>query len=438
MKNYLKNSIIYQVFVRNYTKEGTFKALENHLDNIFKLDVDILYLLPINEIGLINRKGDLGSPYSIKDYLKINPELGDINDLKHLINEVHKRNKKIIIDIVFNHTSRDSFILNNHPEWMYHNENNEFSNKVGDWSDVFDLDTSNKELIKYLVDVIDYYSSLGIDGYRFDVASLISKDFYKELKLMLDKKYPDTILLAESTHSSFINYCRDNNFNSLSDNELISLGFDLLYNYNSIEPLQDYINNYSLTSLIEYKTLTYSEEVSNSKETLRIRGLENHDQIRICEYNKLNKYFYKTLLAFPSFLKGPLFIYNGLESKSDHKLDLFTKDLLSLEIDNNWYSYLNKIIQFKKNKSNLNLLTSIPLIDDSRSLIIKNTYLDKSISYGLFNFSNKDELEINLIKDKNNNYFIEDGIYIDYLSNKEIIIKDHKIKISEPLFLFKK
>lgn len=438
MKNYLKNSIIYQVFVRNYTKEGTFKALEKHLDDISKLKVDILYLLPINEIGIINRKGDLGSPYSIKDYYKINPELGDIDSFKHLINETHKRNMKIMIDIVFNHTSRDSWILNNHPEWMYHNDKGEFANKAGDWSDVYDLDTSNPELIKYLVDVIDYYSSLGIDGYRFDVASLISSKFYKELKLILDKKYPDTILLGESTHSSFIKYCRDNNFNSLSDEELYSLGFDLLYNYNSIEALQNYILNQDITSLIEYKVETNLENISNNKNALRIRGLENHDQIRIINYNKLNSSFFKTLLAFPAFLKGPLFIYNGLESKSNHKLDLFTKDLLSKEIDNDWYNYLLKIINFKKESSNLKLLTSTPLIDNKSSLIIKNIYEDKKESYGLFNFSSNDELEITFLKDNYNHYFIEDGTYIDYLSNKEILIKDHKILVKEPLFLFKK
>ena len=185
MKTYLKNSVIYQVYVRNFTKEGTFNALKQKLDYIKNLKVDILYLLPISPIGKEGRKGDLGSPYSISDYTKINPELGTLEDFKSLIEATHNHDMKIMIDIVFNHTSRDSYIAKNHPEWMYHNKEGKMANKVGDWSDVYDLDYSNPALIKYLVDVIQYYCSIGVDGFRFDVASLIPKEFYIDLKKML-------------------------------------------------------------------------------------------------------------------------------------------------------------------------------------------------------------------------------------------------------------
>ena len=439
MKNYLKNQVIYQVFTRNYTKEGTFKALINKLDYIKSLKTDILYLLPINPIGKINRKGDLGSPYSISNYLEINRELGTLDDFKELIKETHSRNMKLIIDIVFNHTSRDSWILKNHPEWMYKNSKGEFANKAGDWSDVYDLDTKNPELIKYLVGVIEFYSSLGVDGYRFDVASLISKDFFIELNKMLKEKYPDTILLAESTHIAFIKYCREKGFNSLSDEELYNIGFDLLYPYNSIEAFQTYCNAPSdITSLIEYKTELYVEETMSNKDALRIRCLENHDQKRICEYTKLNENFYYTLLAYPAFKKGPLFIYNGLESKSDHVLSLFTKDLLDLSIDESWKKYLERIIEYKKDPKNLDLLTSFPLIDDSKSLIIKNTFKDGSSSFGLFNVSTQNELEVEFKPNKFNEYFLDDGIYVDYLSHQEVKIKNHKVKISKPMYLTKK
>ena len=175
MKNELKSSIIYQVFTRNYTIEGTFNALTSKLDYIKDLGTDILYLLPINEIGKVGRKGSLGSPYSIKDYYKINPEYGTLEDFKDLISKTHEKGMKLMIDIVFNHTSRDSLIMNEHPEWMYHDKDGNFANKAGDWSDVYDLDYNNQDLIAYLVGVIEYYCSLGVDGFRFDVASLIYK-----------------------------------------------------------------------------------------------------------------------------------------------------------------------------------------------------------------------------------------------------------------------
>ena len=171
MKNFLKTSVIYQVYVRNFTQEGTFKALVKKLDYIKSLNVDIVYILPVSPIGKVNRKGELGSPYSISDYTKINPELGNLDDFKELIKETHARDMKLMVDMVFNHTSRDSWIKENHPEWMFHNKKGELSNKVEDWSDVYDLDYSHPELIKYMGEVIGYYSALGVDGCRFDVAS---------------------------------------------------------------------------------------------------------------------------------------------------------------------------------------------------------------------------------------------------------------------------
>ena len=118
-KNNLKyrNQIIYQVFPRNFSKEGTFSEIIKKLSDIKKLGTDILYLMPINEIGVICRKGVLGSPYSIKDYYEINKEYGDLEDLKRLISATHDQKMKIIIDIVFNHTSRDS-VLTKKTSWM--------------------------------------------------------------------------------------------------------------------------------------------------------------------------------------------------------------------------------------------------------------------------------------------------------------------------------
>ena len=100
MKNFLKTSVIYQVYVRNFTQEGTFKALVKKLDYIKSLNVDIVYVLPVSPIGKVSRKGELGSPYSISDYTKINPELGNLDDFKELIKETHARDMKLMVDMV--------------------------------------------------------------------------------------------------------------------------------------------------------------------------------------------------------------------------------------------------------------------------------------------------------------------------------------------------
>ena len=432
MKNELKTNIIYQVFTRNYTLEGTFNALTSKLDYIKDLGTDILYLLPINEIGKVGRKGSLGSPYSIKDYYKINPEYGTLEDFKDLIAKTHEKGMKLMIDIVFNHTSRDSLIMNEHPEWMYHDKNGNFSNKVGDWSDVYDLDFNNQDLIDYLVKVIEYYCSLGVDGFRFDVASLIHKAFFIKLKEMLNEKYPDTILLAESIDASFTNYVRSLGFNALSDAELYEVGFDLLYTYNTMEELRKYLTTKEFRYLDMYKVLLNYEESYNPVTNLRIRGLENHDQKRIIEYTK-NKILLKNLAAFPVFMKGPMFIYNGLETKADHHLDLFEKDQLDLSIDIERFNFIKKLIEFKKDKLNLNLLLSEVLTSKGRNLGIVNHYKDGSTSYGLFNLSSSLSNNGVIIKDEK----LIDGAYVDYFTDKIVLIKNHSVKIKEPMYLFK-
>mgnify|MGYP003298681654 CR=1 FL=1 len=149
----IMKDIIYQIFVRNYSKEGTIKAVTEDLDRLFDLGVNILYLMPIHEIGVLNRKGTYGSPYSIKDYFSISKDLGTLDDFKELILRAHTLNMKVIMDMVFNHTSRDNPLLKKHPEYYYYKDEKP-ANKIGDWSDVIDLETSREDTQKYLLSVI--------------------------------------------------------------------------------------------------------------------------------------------------------------------------------------------------------------------------------------------------------------------------------------------
>ena len=176
------DKVIYQVFVRNHTEEGTLKALVGDLDRIKGLGADILYLMPVQPIGVKGRKGSLGSPYAISDYSKINPELGDWDDFRLLVAAAHEKGLKVIADQVFNHTSRDSVLLSAHPEFYYRGPNGNLGNKIGDWSDVYDLDYGAPELIDYLLGILDLFLDAGADGFRFDVASLIPASFFASLK----------------------------------------------------------------------------------------------------------------------------------------------------------------------------------------------------------------------------------------------------------------
>jgi glycosidase len=102
-----KKSNIYEVNIRQYTKEGTFKAFLPHIDRLHNMGVDILWIMPISPIGKLNRKGTLGSYYAISDYTSINPEFGTMDDFKEVVEKVHSLGMHIIIDWVGYHTAWD-------------------------------------------------------------------------------------------------------------------------------------------------------------------------------------------------------------------------------------------------------------------------------------------------------------------------------------------
>ena len=114
----LRGKIIYSVYLRNHTPEGTFAALEGDLDRIRSLGTDIVWLLPIHPIGRLNKKGELGCPYSISDYRSVNPEYGTLEDFRHLVDQIHARGMRCLIDVVYNHTSHDSVLFREHPDYL--------------------------------------------------------------------------------------------------------------------------------------------------------------------------------------------------------------------------------------------------------------------------------------------------------------------------------
>lgn len=189
-----QNSIIYQIFPRNHSKERTFKKIEEDLARISSLGINIIYLMPIHEIGLKERKGKYGSPYAIKDYYSISSDLGNLEDFKSLVNTTHKLGMKIILDMVFNHTSPDNILLQNHESYYYHKDG-KVTNKVSKWTDIIDLETSKKETQDYLIEVLKYWTSHEVDGFKFDVASVIPINFFIRARKELGDKI---IFIGES------------------------------------------------------------------------------------------------------------------------------------------------------------------------------------------------------------------------------------------------
>ncbi len=419
----LRNQVIYQIFPRQYSNLSNFQGILQDLDRIQQLGVDILYLLPIHPIGEKNRKGSVGCPYSIKDYRSIDPSLGTLEDFKKLLNAVHHRGMKLMMDIVFNHTSRDSVILNTHPEWMYQNEQGDFCGKVGDWWDVTDLDFSNKELWMELTDILCYWAKLGVDGFRCDVASMVPLEFWKQAREQLLQLNPDFIMLAESIEIGFVKQIRDMGFEAASDCELFE-AFDMEYDYDIWQSYAHYIQTGE--GLNQWLSEVMEQEGRYPKNYIKIRCLENHDRHRVSEFVK-DGVRLRNLHALMFFLKGTTFLYAGSETAEEKLESLFERDLID------WSSLgkfdlpalLKRCSEIKKDFIFRDGNFKIHLSDLE---VVHITYqTTKEIVECLFNVGNVQGFVASKVKN---------GVYQNLFDNASIQVQDGQLRIGEnPLIL---
>lgn len=193
-----RDAVIYQINTRQFTEEGTFRAAQEQLPRLAELGVDILWVMPIHPIGEQNRKGTLGSPYSVRDYYGVNPEFGTLEDLKAFVDEAHRLGMHVILDWVANHTAWDNALVTEHPDWYERDWNGAFmSTPYWDWTDIIDLDYDSPGLRQYMTEAMVYWvREAGIDGFRADVAGYVPLDFWENVRRELEAIKP-VFMLAE-------------------------------------------------------------------------------------------------------------------------------------------------------------------------------------------------------------------------------------------------
>lgn len=418
----LRSINIYQVFLRQHTEEGTFLSLIDDLERIKHLGMDYIYLLPVHPIGEEKRKGSIGSPYSIKDYRSLNEDYGSFEDFEKLINEAHKRGLKVMMDVVFNHTSHDAVLLDTHPEW-YYREGGKLKGKVGDWWDITDLDFSFPELWDYLIDTLLMYVRLGVDGFRCDVASMIPVDFWVHLRRAARNINPNVIFLAESIHIEHVKHTRDKGFYAASDSELYE-AFDILYDYDIHHHFMNYLNKEG--SLNDWLKAINAQESVYPENYVKLRNLENHDQPRIAELvNDEMKLLNITALQF--FLKGATMIYAGQEYGVRKKPDLFEVDKIDLTPKHmDVRNLIHRMSHLKKDSLFQTGTFKIHLQDIEVAVLSYEN--ETSITYGIFNLGKvSGEVSIELY----------DGVYQNILYPNQAKVTDHKVNVTEkPLVIF--
>lgn len=196
--DWLRKSVVYEIFPRQFSKEGNLNAITVRLDELKDLGVDVIWLTPIHPIGEKLRKGTIGSPYAVKDYYAINPNYGTPDDFKRLIAEAHKRGLKVIMDFVAGHTAWDS-VLMERPEFYKKDADGKIIPPNPGWTDVAGLDYENNELRRYMTDMLKHWvREFGVDGFRCDVAFTVPIEFWEQARAELEQIHPEVIMLADA------------------------------------------------------------------------------------------------------------------------------------------------------------------------------------------------------------------------------------------------
>ena len=317
----LQQQVIYSIYVRSHTPEGTFRAIVPDLDRIRALGADIIWFMPIHPIGVQGKKGSLGCPYANRDYRGVNPAYGTMEDFRALVDEIHRRGMKVLIDVVYNHTSPDSVLWNEHPEFFYKRPDGRPGNRVGDWTDVIDLDYGEPGLWDYQIESLRFWAGI-VDGFRCDVASLLPEPFWRMARAAVRPVNPDCIWLAETVHTSFGNFLRREGVGAERDVELFE-AFDMEYEYDVRETFDGFMAGRlplsAWTDALNFQEAIYPYNYN------KLRFLENHDQPRIAslvpEERQLEAF---TALLF--FLKGTTLLYAGQEFSDPHQPSLFERE----------------------------------------------------------------------------------------------------------------
>ncbi len=312
--SWVKRGALYEVFVQDFSPAGTFRGVTEGLDRIQSSGADIVWLMPIHPIGVLNRKGSLGSPYAPKDYRAVNPAYGTASDFRSLVQAVHAHRMKLILDWVPDHTSADHAWVREHPDFYVKDEQGRPSvprgpdGKLTDWTDVLQLDYGNPAVRREMIAAMRYWlQEFGVDGFRVDVAGFIPCDFWREAVPALRSSVPRPILLLAEW----------------GDLELHRAGFDLTYSWDSYDRLTAVWGGAPASGFVQGELPDMKAMPPGG---MRLRFTTNHDKTA-WETPPLEQFGgsagARAAFVAAALLPGRPLLYNGQEVENPGKVPLF-------------------------------------------------------------------------------------------------------------------
>ena len=396
-----EDAVMYEVNVRQYTPEGTFNAFAEHLPRLKELGVEILWFMPIHPIGEKNRKGTLGSYYSVKDYKAVNPEFGTLEDFKNLVKKAHEMGFKVLIDCVANHTSWDNVWIGPHKDWYTQDSLGNVVPPVADWEDVADLNYDNQDMRAAMIDALDYWvTETDIDGYRCDYAGGVPTDFWEEARASLEEIKPVFMLAEDQDHLDLLNKAFNCNY-----------GWTMYHDMNEI-----YSGEKSVSDIKSYFAQV---DTTYPKGTYPLQFTSNHDE------NSWNGTVYerlgdavKTFAVLSFTIPGMPLIYSGQEVGLDRRLEFFEKDEIEWKHDLSMTTFYQKLVDLKQDYPALwngEAGSKIVFVETSapeKLLCFKRTKDDDSVIV-IMNLSDKD---------LSGNVQLDENTYREYFTGEEITL----------------
>jgi alpha-amylase len=386
---------IYEVNLRQYTQEGTFNAFAKHLPRLKHMGVHTLWLMPIQPIGQLNRKGILGSYYSISDYTTVNPEYGTMDDFKSLVEYAHELGFKLIIDWVANHTSWDHVWAKKNPEFFTKDEQGNFRPPYPDWADVIDLNFDNR----------DWVTNYNIDGFRCDMAHLVPLDFWKAARESLDKE-KKLFWLAETEEPNYHE------------------AFDASYTWEFLHKMEAYWKRETNIGGLDYVLNKYKSDFPAS--AMRLFFTSNHDENSHSgsEYKRMGEAA-KAFAVLCATWDGIPLIYSGQELPVYDHLKFFEKDAIQWGGENQLHEFYKALLHLHSKHPALraadgNITTHrIKTSDDENifAFLRKNGFSEVLV---VLNLSGRNDLQVDITDDRVTGEYksLFDGIEFDFNSEK--------------------
>jgi glycosidase len=303
-----KNQSLYEVNLRQYTPGGTIKEFCEHLPGLRDLGFHLLWFMPVQPIGEANRKGTLGSCYSIRDYRSVNPDHGSLDDFREMVAKIHGLGMRVILDWVANHTAWDHEWTKTHPHFYVKDQQGSFTPPNPDWTDVIQLNYAEPGLREEMIGAMKFWiTETGIDGFRCDMAHLVPLDFWRKARAALGVVKP-VFMLAES-----------------DDKRLLQSAFDTIYNWELYHAMNDLARNNLAVSGFREMLRERSGGLASSLHELLF--ISNHDENswQGPESERLGRAVEAfTVLVYT--LPGMPLVYNGQEAAFNRRLSFFDKD----------------------------------------------------------------------------------------------------------------